>query len=122
MVKLVCFDSSKLGPELIDNKLVSFVPIIMIKNNGMTQMHGGGEKVRNREDVLDPGFRSTVNILAKHNRGLLEIGNLTGQIAELLEDIANVGSLLHRGFATENKIISKEKGVDGRAALTKSNS
>ena len=122
MVKLVCFDSSKLGPELIDNKLVSFVPIIMIKNNGMTQMHGGGEKVRNREDVLDPGFHSTVNILAKHNRGLLEIGNLARQIAKLLEDIANVGSLLHRGFATENKIISKEKGVDGRAALTKSNS
>ena len=50
MVKLVCFDSSKLGPELIDNKLISFVPIIMIKNNGMTQMHGGGEKVRNREE------------------------------------------------------------------------
>jgi len=67
----------------------------MIKNNGMTQMHGGGEKVRNREDVLDPGFRSTVNILAKHNRGLLEIGNLARQIAKLLEDIANVGSLLH---------------------------
>ena len=95
MVKLVCLDSSKLGPELIDNKLVSFVPIIMIKNNGTTQMHGGGEKVRNREDVLDPGFRSTVNILAKQNRGLLEIGNLARQIAKLLEDIANVGSLLH---------------------------
>ena len=40
----------------------------MVEDNGVTKVHGVGEKVRDKESVPDMGFGSTVNILAKKNR------------------------------------------------------
>jgi hypothetical protein len=40
MVKLIGLDSSKLSPEFINDKFISFIPIIMIENDWMTQVHG----------------------------------------------------------------------------------
>jgi hypothetical protein len=40
MIQLVSFDSSQFSLELVEDELISFVSVILVKNNGMTQMHG----------------------------------------------------------------------------------
>ena len=91
----------------------------MVENNGMAKVHDIRKEVRDREDVPDLCFGSTVNILAEENGGLLEVRGMTRKRAEVIKDTVNLGSLLQRGSATQNEVVSKKKGMDRWATRTK---
>jgi len=82
-------------------------------------VHDIRKEVRDREDVPDLCFGSTVNILAEENGGLLEVRGMTRKRAEVIKDTVNLGSLLQRGSATQNEVVSKKKGMDRWATRTK---
>ena len=48
----------------------------MVEDDGVAQMQGVREEVRDREDVPDLSFREAVNIFTKEDRGLVEVGSL----------------------------------------------
>ena len=93
----------------------------MVENNGMAKVHGIRKEVRDREDVPDLCFGGIGNVLAEHDRGLLEVGSLARGIAEVRHDWSNGRSLIDCGSTTEDEIISKQEGVNRRAARTKGN-
>ena len=39
MIKLISLDSGKLSLELVNNKFISFVSIVVIENDWMTEVH-----------------------------------------------------------------------------------
>ena len=77
MVELVRFDRSKLGYELIDDEFVSFVHVIVVKDDGVAKVQGIREEIRDREDVSNLSFGVAVNVLTEEDGRLLEIGSLT---------------------------------------------
>ena len=92
----------------------------MVEDNGVTKVHGIGEEVKDREDVSDLRFGSAINISAKMDRRLLQIGHLIGQIVEIVQNTTDVGGLMHRCGTTKNEVISKEERMDRRAPRTES--
>ena len=111
MVELVRFD--RRGFELIDDEFVSFIPIIVVKDDGVTKVQGIREEIRDREDVSDLSFGVAVNVLTEEDGRLLEIGSLTRIVIEVLNDTTNSRGLVHRSITTEDEIVSKKKGMDG---------
>jgi hypothetical protein len=40
MVKLISFNSSKFSPKLTKDKVLSFIPVIMVKDDWVPKMNG----------------------------------------------------------------------------------
>jgi hypothetical protein len=59
------------------------------------------------------------HIFTKKGGRLLEVGNLSRMVAEILQNSANVGSLENGGGTAKDKIISKGERVNRRASRTK---
>ena len=76
------------------------------------------KKIRNRKGLFNLRFGMVVNILAEENGGLLEVRGMTRKRAEVIKDTVNLGSLLQRGSATQNEVVSKKKGMDRWATRT----
>jgi hypothetical protein len=74
MVELISFDGGKLGPELLENKFISFGSIIVIENERMTKVKGVGGEIRDWKDVLDGSLALLVHTLAEKDGGFREIG------------------------------------------------
>ena len=110
MVELVRFD--RRGFELIDDEFVSFIPIIVVKDDGVTKVHGMRE-IRNRENVSDLSSGMAINMLTEKDGRLLEVGGLTRHVTEVLQDAANIRSLMHRGSTTKDQVVSKKEGMYG---------
>jgi hypothetical protein len=66
MVELVSFNSGELSLELVNDKLICFIPVIVVENDGVTQMHSIRKQIRNRENVLDSRLHSGIYIFARH--------------------------------------------------------
>jgi hypothetical protein len=66
MVELVSFNSGELSLELVNDKLICFIPVIVVENDGVTQMHSIRKQIRNRENVLDSRLHSGIYIFLKH--------------------------------------------------------
>lgn len=113
MVELVRFHRSSFSLEFVDNKLICLILIVVVEDNGVTKVHGIRKEVRDREDASDLRSGSAVDIPAEVDRRLLQIGHLTGQVAEIMQNSANVGGLLHRCGT-----ICKEERMDRRAGRT----
>jgi hypothetical protein len=67
MVELVGFDSGQLGPELLEDKLISFGSVIVIKNEWVTKVNSVRSKVRDRKDILDCLFAMVVHTFTEHD-------------------------------------------------------
>ena len=65
MVELIGFYSGQLGPELLEDEVISFGSIIMIENEWVAQMNG-----RNWEDTPNNLPVILVNALAEQDRRL----------------------------------------------------
>jgi hypothetical protein len=109
VVELVHFDRSKLGSELIDDEFVSFVHVIVVKDDGVTKVQGIREEIRDREDVSDLSFGVAVNVLTEEDGRLLEIGSLTRIVTEVLNDTMISRGLVHHSSSTEDEIVSKRR-------------
>ena len=84
----------------------------MVEYDGVTQMQGVREKIRDRENFLDLSFGVAVNIFIEEDRGFVEVGNLTRRVAEVIQDSSDGRGFLQSGSATKDQIVSKEQGVD----------
>jgi predicted nucleotide-binding protein (sugar kinase/HSP70/actin superfamily) len=72
MVKFVSFDCGEFSLKFVKDELICFVPVIMIKNDGVTQMHSIRKQIRDMEYILDNScLHHSANILAKQDRRLL---------------------------------------------------
>jgi hypothetical protein len=67
MIKLVSFNSGELSLKFVNDEFICFIPVIMVENDWMTQMHSIRKKIRNRENGLDNRLHSGADILAEHN-------------------------------------------------------
>ena len=76
VIEFVGFDSRQLGSEFVDDKLISFISIIVVENNRMTKVQGIRKKIRDMEDVSDLSFGHGINTLAEENRRLVQVGGL----------------------------------------------
>ena len=121
MIKLIGFDSSKLGFEFVEYELIGFGPVTMIKYEWMAKVDGIRGKIRDRKNVLDSPLALFIYILAEHDGRLSQIRGLTRGSTERLENRVDLHNLLMIGLAANNQIISKEKRVDVRTIRTKSN-
>jgi len=84
----------------------------VVEYDGVTQMQGVREKIRDRENFLDLSFGVAVNIFIEDDRGFVEVGNLTRRVAEVIQDSSDGRGFLQSGSATKDQIVSKEQGVD----------
>jgi hypothetical protein len=100
VIELVSFDSSQRSSKFVNDELVSFVSVIVVENNRMTKVQGIREEIRDREDVSDLSFGLAINTLTEEDRRLLEVGSLTKQVTEVLQNVANVRSFVHRSSTT----------------------
>lgn len=71
MIKFVSFDSSKFSLEFVDDKFISFVLIIVVENERVSEVYGARWEVRNRENVLDRISYIGRGIFAKGNSRFL---------------------------------------------------
>jgi len=78
MVKFIGFDSGEFGAKLVENEIISLIPIPVTKNHWMTKVHSIRKQVLNRKNAFNLGSGGTVNILAKEDGRFLEISNLPG--------------------------------------------
>jgi hypothetical protein len=76
MIELVSFNYSKLSFEFVKDEFISFIPVTVIENNRMTKVHSIRKEIRDRKNLLDMSFDRVRHILAKKNRGFLEIWSL----------------------------------------------
>jgi hypothetical protein len=60
-------DSGQLGPELLEDKLISFGSVIVIKNEWVTKVNSVRSKVRDRKDILDCLFAMVVHTFTEHD-------------------------------------------------------
>jgi len=116
VIQFVGPDSGKLRTKFVENEIISFVPVPVIENNGVTEVHGIRKQIRDRKDSFNLGFGGTVNILAEKNGRFLEIRNLTRELGEVVEDGIDGHGLSHRGLTTEDQIICQKEGVNGWTA------
>jgi hypothetical protein len=114
MIDFISLNSSKLGPEFIDNELIGFVPISVIENHRVAKVHSIRKEILNRENIFNVGFGLIINIFAEEDRRLLKIRNLAREMRKVLKNSFDGLSLVHRGTTTEDQIISKKERVDGR--------
>ena len=73
MIQFVGPDSGKLRTKFVENEIISFVPVPVIENNGVTEVHGIRKQIRDRKDSFNLGFGGTINILTERNGRFLEI-------------------------------------------------
>ena len=73
MVELIGFYSGQLGPELLEDEVISFGSIIMIENEWVTKVDSVGREVRNRKNILDSKLALVIHTFAEHNRGFRKI-------------------------------------------------
>ena len=78
MVKFIGFDGGEFGAELVENEIVSLIPIPVTKNHWMTKVHSIRKQVLNRKNAFNLGFGGTINIFAKEDGGFMVIRNLPG--------------------------------------------
>jgi hypothetical protein len=76
MIELVSFNCSKLSFEFVKDEFISFIPVTVIENNRMTKVHSIRKEIRDMKNLLDMSFDRVWHILAKKNRGFLEIWSL----------------------------------------------
>jgi hypothetical protein len=65
VVQFVRPNSGKFGTKFVENEIISFVPVPVIENNGMTEVHAIRKKIRDRKDTFNLVFGGTVNILTE---------------------------------------------------------
>ena len=92
--ELVSLDSGQLIFEFVNNELICSVPVVVIENDRVTKVHGVREERRNRENCSNKSFGMAVNMLAEKDGGLLKVGGLTRQIAEVIQDASIISSLM----------------------------
>jgi len=73
MVKLIGFNSGEFGAELVENEIISLIPVPVTKNHWTTKVHSIRKKI-----AFNLGSGGTVNILDKEDGRFLEIKNLPG--------------------------------------------
>ena len=111
-VVVVSPKSGKLRTKFVENEIISFVPVPIIGNNGVTEVHGIRKKLRDRKDSFNLGFGGTINILTEKNGRFLEIQILTRELGEVVQDGIDGHALSHRGLTIEDQIICKKEGVN----------
>ena len=73
MVKFIGFDSGEFGAKLVENEIISLIPVPVTKNHWTTKVHSIRKKI-----AFNLGSGGTVNILDKEDGRFLEIKNLPG--------------------------------------------
>jgi hypothetical protein len=76
MVKLVSFNNSKFSSEFVENKIISFISVVVVENNQVPKVHSVREEIRDKKNISDVRSGSCRHIFTKKARGLLEAGNL----------------------------------------------
>ena len=74
----------------------------MVEYDGVTQMQGVREKIRDRENFLDLSFGVAVNIFTKEDRGFVEVRSLTRGAAKVFHDATDGRGFMQSSSTTEN--------------------
>lgn len=94
MIEFVSSDHGEFSPEFVQNEIVCSITVIVIKDYGMTQVLGVRLKIRNRKNGSNGISSVDVNMLAKKNRGFLQIWYLSRSIAILIKNVFDCSCLL----------------------------